>query len=48
MVLTVDEVKQHLRIERDEEDSLIEGLIRQAQAAAEDFSSLRKRRRRPR
>ena len=37
MVLTVDEVKQHLRIEHDEEDSLIEGLIRQAQAAAEDF-----------
>ena len=32
MVLTVDEVKQHLRIEY-----LIEKLILQAQAAAEDF-----------
>lgn len=37
MVLTVDEVKQHLRIDNDEEDILIEGLIRQAQASAEDF-----------
>lgn len=37
MVLTVDEVKQHLRIDNDVEDTLIEGLIRQAQASAEDF-----------
>ena len=37
MVLTVDEVKQHLRVEYDEEDELIEKLILQAQAAAEDF-----------
>jgi len=37
MVLTVDEVKQHLRVEYDEEDELIEKLIQQAQAAAEDF-----------
>jgi len=37
MVLTVDEAKQHLRIEYDEEDELIEKLIAQAQAAAEDF-----------
>ena len=37
MVLSVEEVKQHLRIDNDEEDSLIEGLIRQAQASAEDF-----------
>ena len=37
MVLTVDEVKQHLRIEYDEEDELIAKLILQAQAAAEDF-----------
>ena len=36
MVLTVDEAKQHLRIEYDEEDELIEKLILQAQAAAED------------
>lgn len=37
MILTVDEVKVHLRIEDDEEDDYIEGLIRQAQSAAEDF-----------
>lgn len=37
MVLTVNEVKQHLRIDYDEEDELIEKLILQAQAAAEDF-----------
>ena len=37
MVLTVEEVKRHLRIDNDEEDGLIEGLIRQAQASAEDF-----------
>ena len=37
MILTVDEVKTHLRIQHDEEDACIEGLIRQAQAAAEDY-----------
>ena len=37
MILTVEEVKNHLRIEENDEDSYIEGLIRQAQAAAEDF-----------
>ena len=37
MVVTVDEVKTHLRIEDDDEDSYIAGLIAQAQAAAEDF-----------
>ncbi len=37
MVLTVDEVKAHLRIEEDEEDEVISSLIRQAQATAEDF-----------
>ena len=37
MILTVAEVKTHLRIENDEEDSYLEGLIKQAQAAAEDF-----------
>ena len=37
MILTVDEVKTHLRIENDDEDQYLEGLIRQAQAAAEDF-----------
>ena len=37
MILEVDEVKTHLRIEDDEEDDYIEALIRQAQVAAEDF-----------
>lgn len=37
MVLTVDEVKAHLRIEEDGEDEVISSLIRQAQATAEDF-----------
>ncbi|MCR4883518.1 MAG: head-tail connector protein [Clostridiales bacterium] len=37
MVLSVDEVKTHLRIEENDEDSYIAGLIAQAQAAAEDF-----------
>ena len=37
MVLTVQEVKMHLRIGHDEEDGLIESLILQAQAAAENF-----------
>lgn len=37
MILTVDEVKVHLRIEDDDEDDYIESLIRQAQSTAEDF-----------
>ena len=37
MILSVDEVKEHLRIEDDDEDEYIESLIRQAQATAEDF-----------
>lgn len=37
MILAVEEVKTHLRIQHDEEDAYIEGLIRQAQGAAEDF-----------
>ena len=37
MVVTVDEVKTHLRIQQDEEDGYIDELIAQAQAAAEDF-----------
>ena len=37
MILTVDEVKTHLRIEDDDEDEYIASLIAQAQAAAEDF-----------
>jgi len=37
MIVTVDEVKTHLRIEHDEEDAYIESLIQQAQTAAEDY-----------
>ena len=37
MVLTVAEVKTHLRIQYDEEDAYLENLILQAQATAEDF-----------
>ena len=37
MIVTVDEVKTHLRIEHDEEDGYIGDLIRQAQAEAEDY-----------
>lgn len=37
MIVTVDEVKTHLRIQQDEEDAYLAGLIAQAQAAAEDF-----------
>ena len=37
MVVTVDEVKTHLRIQHDEEDEYIGSLIAQAQAAAEDY-----------
>ena len=37
MILTVEEVKVHLRIEEDDEDEYIASLIRQAQSTAEDF-----------
>ena len=37
MVVTVAEVKTHLRIQYDEEDAYLEHLITQAQATAEDF-----------
>ena len=37
MILTLDAVKEYLKIEHDEEDDYIESLIRQASAAAEDF-----------
>ena len=37
MVVTVAEVKTHLRIQYDEEDAYLENLITQAQATAEDF-----------
>ena len=37
MILTVPEVKTHLRIEDNDEDAYLGTLIAQAQAAAEDF-----------
>jgi len=37
MLLAVDEVKTHLRIQHDEEDGYLESLIHQSQGAAEDF-----------
>lgn len=37
MVITVPELKTHLRIQYDDEDAYLETLIAQAQAAAEDF-----------
>ena len=37
MIVTVDEVKTHLRIQHSEEDDYLSGLIAQAQAAAEDY-----------
>ena len=37
MIVTVDEVKTHLRIQHDEEDDYIAGLIAQAQTAAENY-----------
>ena len=37
MILSVEEVKTHLRIQHDEEDEYIGSLIAQAQAAAEDY-----------
>lgn len=38
MILTVDEVKTHLRIETDEEDEYLTTLIAQAQGVAENFT----------
>ena len=37
MIVETDDLKTHLRIENDEEDEYIEGLIAQAQTAAEDY-----------
>jgi len=37
MIVSLDEVKEHLRVETDDEDDLLESLIMQAQAVAEDF-----------
>ena len=37
MIIAVDEVKAHLRIEDDEEDDYIESLIAQAEAVITDY-----------
>ncbi|MGI6700774.1 MAG: head-tail connector protein [Christensenellales bacterium] len=37
MIITVDEVKTHLRIQHDEENAYIESLIKRATAEAEDY-----------
>ena len=37
MIVSLEEAKTHLRIQHDEEDTLIVGLIQQAQTAAQDF-----------
>ena len=37
MIVSVDELKTHLRIQHGEEDSLLESLIAQAQAVAENI-----------
>jgi uncharacterized phage protein (predicted DNA packaging) len=37
MVVSVDALKAHLKIQYDDEDDLLESLSQQAQAAAEDF-----------
>jgi len=37
MVVTVPEVKAHLRIQHDDEDEYLASLIAQAQSAAEDY-----------
>ncbi len=37
MVASVSALKEHLRIQHDEEDRYLESLLDQAQAAAEDF-----------
>ena len=36
MIVSVDELKTHLRIQHNEEDSLLESLLLQAQAVAEN------------
>ena len=37
MIVTLDELKAHLRILTDDEDTLLQSLLAQAQAAAEDY-----------
>lgn len=37
MIVTIEQVKEHLRIQHDEEDGYLAGLIQKSQAAAEDY-----------
>ena len=37
MLVTIPELKAHLRIQQEEEDALLASLLAQAQAAAEEF-----------
>ena len=37
MIVTLDELKAHLRVQTDDEDMLLTSLLTQAQAAAEDY-----------
>ena len=37
MIVSLEQIKQHLRIQHDDEDDLLIGLLLQAQGAAEDF-----------
>lgn len=37
MILTLDEMKEHLKVQHSEEDAYLEGLILECQTAAEDF-----------
>ena len=37
MIVSVEELKAHLRIQQDAEDKLLENLLMQAQTAANDF-----------
>ena len=37
MIVTVGEAKMHLRVDHDEEDAYLDGLIAKAQAVAEDY-----------
>lgn len=47
MVVSVKELKAHLRVQYDEEDAYLASLIRQAQAAAEDYCNVKFKRNPP-
>ena len=47
MIVSVCQLKQHLRIQHDDEDAYLRRLIRQAQASAEDYCHVRFKRKAP-